>query len=77
MLLIASLIHIYTLILFAAVIITWLPIERSNPIRQFLELLTEPVLKPVRKLLPDMGGLDLSPIIVLIGLQVLRRFLLG
>ena len=37
--------------------------------------LTEPVLEPIRNLLPPMGGLDFSPMVLLMGLQVLRGFL--
>ena len=49
-----------------------------NPIVQFLHRITEPVLAPVRRLLPPWktGGLDLSPLIVLIAIQFVERVIL-
>jgi len=50
-------------------------VNRSNPyVRQVgsaLERLTEPLLRPIRRFLPDLGGIDISPIVLLIGLQFL------
>ena len=46
----------------------------GNPITRFLVETTEPILAPVRRLLPSFGGLDFSPMIVLFGLDILRRF---
>ncbi len=42
-----------------------------------LERFIEPMLRPIRRLLPDMGGLDLSPIVLMIGLEVFRRLIIG
>lgn len=42
-----------------------------------LDRLLEPMLRPIRKILPNMGGLDLSPIILLIGVQFLEILLIG
>ena len=39
--------------------------------------MTEPLFRPVRKILPDFGGLDFSPIVVLLAISVLRRVLSG
>lgn len=47
----------------------------NNPITRFLLEVTEPILAPVRRLLPSMGGLDFSPMIVLLGLVFLQNFL--
>ena len=46
----------------------------SDGLRRFVEALdrlTEPLYRPIRKLLPDFGGIDFSPLIVIIGLQLL------
>jgi YggT family protein len=58
------------------VIISWLPIGRDNPIVTLLYEVTEPILGPIRRLMPSMGGLDLSPIIALIIIQLAERVLL-
>lgn len=44
-------------------------------VMQFLYRITEPVLAPIRRVLPPMGGLDLSPLVVIIGIQVLSAIL--
>lgn len=41
-----------------------------------LDRMTEPLYRPIRKILPDFGGLDLSPLVVLIGLAIIERVLL-
>ena len=79
---IAALVHfvlnIYIWILVARAIISWVSPDPSNPIVRFLYRVTEPVLRPVRNALPLQGlGLDLSPMIVLLIIYVLDRFLVS
>jgi YggT family protein len=73
--LIAALIDLYSLVVLAAVIMSWLALDRRNPLAATLYGLTEPVLAPIRRMLPPMGGLDLSPMVLLIALQFLKRLL--
>ncbi len=63
----------YWLIL-ARALISWVNPDPFNPIVQFLERSTEPVLEPIRRLLPPMG-IDFSPIIAFLGIMVLKSFL--
>ena len=74
--LLISAIQIYEIILIARILVSWIPLDRSNPtidnILRFLFDITEPVLAPVRGVLPAMGGFDFSPIIVFVGLRVIR-----
>lgn len=71
-------------LILASVVMSWLIafniINLRNPFVQQLynglQRLTEPLLAPIRRLLPNMGGLDLSPIILLVGLQFLKLFVL-
>ena len=67
-----QIIDLYSLIVFAAIVMSWMQVPPSNPIAQFLHAVTEPVLGPIRRVLPAMGGLDFSPMILLIGLQMLK-----
>ena len=77
--LVHTVINIYFWIILAMVIMSWLIafgiVNRSNPyVRQIgyaLDRLTDPLLRPIRRFLPDLGGIDISPIILLIGLQFL------
>ncbi len=70
-----QIIDLYSLIVFVAVVMSWMQLPPSNPIAQFVHALTEPVLGPLRRALPSMGGLDFSPMVLLIGLQMLRGLL--
>ncbi len=68
------LIWIYSLVIMIAVLITWVRPDPFNPIVQFLRTATEPLFNWVREKLPFamVGMMDLSPIIVLIGLQLIQ-----
>lgn len=78
-------ITIYIWILIAQVVLSWLVafniVNTRQPfVRQLgnaLWRLTEPVLGPIRRILPNLGGLDISPIIVILILEFLRRFIIG
>ena len=72
--LIHTLIWLYIWILIAAAILSWLVVlqvvNTRNPIvaqvGEFLYRITEPVLRPIRNALPNMGGIDISPVIVIL-----------
>ncbi|MBI5669025.1 MAG: YggT family protein [Chloroflexi bacterium] len=67
---------IFELVLLARVLLSWFPnVDRSNPLIQLVYNITEPVLRPVRDLLPQTGMMDLSPLIVFLIIQVLMRLL--
>ncbi len=59
------------------IVASWLAPQSHNPALLLLRQIVDPVMKPIRKMLPDMGGLDISPIIVFLGIQVLEVILIG
>ncbi|HCR17224.1 MAG TPA: hypothetical protein DIU35_07045 [Candidatus Latescibacteria bacterium] len=67
--------EIYTWILIARVLMSWFNPNPYNPLVQFVLRLTEPVLAPIRRVLPSMGGLDLSPIVVFVALMFVKRLI--
>ncbi|HEB78219.1 MAG TPA: YggT family protein [Methylothermaceae bacterium] len=67
-------VFIYAIILQA--ILSWINPDPYNPVYALLTDLTEPVLRPCRRLIPTMGGLDLSPLIALVALQVLKMLIM-
>lgn len=69
--LLIRLIDVYSLIVVASVVVSWTNLPREHPAVRSLHRLTEPVLAPIRKVLPPMGGMDFSPLVLLIGLRVL------
>ena len=66
----------FELILLARVLLSWFPnFDRSNPIVSFIYDVTEPILKPIRDLLPQTGMIDFSPLIVFLIITVLMQVL--
>jgi YggT family protein len=67
---------VFQLILLARVLLSWFPnIDRSNPLIQFVYDVTEPVLRPIRDLLPRGMMIDFSPLIVFLAISILMRLL--
>jgi len=79
------LLSVVTWIIIIQVILSWLFAfnvlnTSSSGVRAFalaLERITDPLYRPIRRLLPDFGGIDFSPLVVLIVIQVLRKLLAG
>ena len=69
--------RIYGYVILARIFLSWVPVDRSNPIVRFIYQVTEPILAPFRVILPMGGmGIDLSPIIVYFLLNLLRTGLI-
>ena len=81
--LIDTLIQLYIWILIGAAILSWLIAfnvvnTRNNlvaAIANFFYHVTEPVLRPIRSFMPNLGGIDISPVILIIGLLFLERII--
>jgi YggT family protein len=70
--LIVTLIDLYSLVVLAAVVMSWVRADRRHPFVQLVYNLTEPAITPIRRVLPPVGGLDFSPMILLLALRLLR-----
>ncbi len=72
------LLELYSYVVIAAALISWVSPDPRNPIVRFLHQVTEPVFEPIRRLLPPWktGGLDISPLIVIIAIQFVERVIL-
>ena len=78
--LICQLLGIYLLVLVARAILSWFPLSPGSalaPVSGFLFTITEPVLAPMRRIIPPMGGFDLSFIILFFIIQIVRSGLCG
>jgi YggT family protein len=66
------------MVIFVQVVLSWFPSNGGalSVVREWTGRLTEPVLGPIRRALPPMGGLDLSPLVLILALQVLSRLIL-
>jgi YggT family protein len=65
----------YSLVVLVSVIVSWLRLPDDNPVVTVTRTLTEPVLAPIRRLLPSTGGIDISPMLLLLGIRLLERVL--
>ncbi len=74
--LIHALFTLYSLAIIIRALMTWLRPDPSNPVYRFLVAITEPVLTPLRRYIPPMGGLDFTPLIALVLLSLLERLLI-
>ena len=74
-----SLITIYSFVIFISCILSWVNADPYNPIVRIINTLTEPVLYRIRKFFPFVmiGGLDLSPILLIIFLQLFDGIIIG
>jgi YggT family protein len=73
--LLCSLISVYYIVLLARVFLSWFPLQPGTAMASIASIiyqLTEPVMGPVRRLIPTIGMIDISPIVVFIGLQILQ-----
>lgn len=68
------LIDLLITLIFIRVVLSWLVRDR-NALVNFVEQCTEPILSPIRRLMPRLGGLDLSPLVAVILLDLIRKFL--
>lgn len=68
--LLGLLLHVFLFSILIQVILSWIRPDDRNPLTVLLYRLNEPLLAPARRLLPPIAGLDLSPIVVMVGLQL-------
>jgi YggT family protein len=81
--LVHTLIWTYIYVLIAAAVMSWLiafnVVNSHNPtvrtVVDFLYRVTEPVLQPIRRILPNLGGIDISPVILIIGLMFIDQLI--
>lgn len=73
--LLVLLLNVYLVSIIIQAILSWVNPGTYNPVAALLYRLNEPVLAPARRLLPPIGGLDLSPILVLVGIQLAKMLI--
>jgi len=73
----ALVLNIYFWGLVVTVVASWIAPGSYNPALILINQILEPVVRPIRKMMPDMGGLDLSPILVFLAIKVVEIMVLG
>ena len=72
--LLCTLLQIYILVVFARIVLSWFPITPGTTMASIAEVLysvTEPVLGPLRRIIPPIGMIDISPIVFFFGVQLI------
>jgi YggT family protein len=67
---------ILTLAIVARAIVSWFRLSPYHPVVQFLNQLTEPILAPLRRVIPPLGMIDISPLVAILLLQVIQQIIL-
>lgn len=73
--LLVRLLDAYTIVILAGVILSWTSLRYDHPLMRVSRALTEPLLAPIRRVLPSVGGIDFSPMVLLFLIGFFRRFL--
>ena len=64
------------IVVLADVIVSWV-LDPFHPVRRFLDSIVQPMLDPIRRIIPPVSGMDLSPWVLLIVLNIARRLVVG
>ena len=70
------LINIFMFSIIIQVILSWINPGSYNPVTAMLYSITSPIMRPIQRLVPPISGIDLSPLVAIIGLQVVRMLIL-
>lgn len=68
--------NLLTILIIVWVIVTWI-LPPFHPLREALDRIIDPMLAPIRRVLPTMGGIDLSPMILIILIELISRILIS
>jgi YggT family protein len=68
---------ILSLAILARVLLSWVRVNPFNPVVSLLDQITEPILGPLRRIIPPIGMIDITPIVALFLLRFLQRILLS
>ena len=65
-----------SLAIFVRILLSWMPVDRESRLVRMVYEITDPILEPIRSVVPALGGLDLSPMIALVLIEVAKRVLI-
>lgn len=71
------LIQLLAFAIFARAILSWFPIDRNGPVVQALNAITDPIIEPLRRVIPPIGMIDISAMVAMIILLVMGQALAG
>ena len=74
--LVQLLFDLYIIVLLARVLLTWVQVDPRNPVVNLIHQLTEPLLAPIRRMLPQSGSVDFSPMVAFIVVLIAEQIVL-
>ena len=74
--LVQLLFDLYVFVLLARVLLSWVQVDPRNPLVSLINQLTEPLLAPIRNLLPQGGGMDFSPMVAFVVVLITEQVVL-
>ena len=63
--------------IFARAIVSWFPVDQNGPIVRALDQVTEPILEPLRRVVPRVGAIDITPMVAIVLIIVIQRVLVA
>jgi YggT family protein len=75
--LVGRLIQILAFAIFARALLSWFPIDRNGPVVRALDAITDPIIQPLRRVIPPIGMIDITPMVAMILLFVIGGILLS
>jgi len=73
--LLINVLYVFIIVMLIRVVFSWVSPYPTNPVTRLAFRITEPVLAPIRRILPPMSGIDLSPMVVMLGAYLLISIL--
>lgn len=77
MALVFFLLDLYSFVVLVSVALSWLRLSPENPVVRITSVLTEPVLAPLRRVIPPLGGFDITPLVLLLGIELVKKLILS
>ncbi len=65
--------QVLSLLIFLRAILSWFPIDRGSPLVVALDQVTEPILEPLRRIIPRIGMIDITPLVAILLLQLIAQ----
>jgi YggT family protein len=75
--LVSDLVQLLSLLIIVRAVLSWIPgLDSAHPVIRFIMRVTDPILEPIRRVIPPLGGFDLSPIIALLLVQFVGKLVI-
>ena len=73
--LLSAILTLFTYAVVARAVLSWIRPNPYNPLVRFLNRITDPIMRPLERLIPPIGGLDVTPIVAIVLIQLIRKSL--